>query len=252
MATRLLLFVMALMLSVSIAADNKHPGISDVAPGEVALKQIHHDVWIHISTWEFENGMRYPSNGLIVRQDRALFLIDPAWGEKATESLLKAIDEQIGLPVRWAISTHFHDDRVAGDQVLKAHGIKVYATELTRELAAAADNTVPEAILTGLDNAGDAVSIGPLEVFYPGAGHTRDNLVVYLPDADILFGGCAIHEAGRDTAGNTIDADLAAWPTSLQRMQARYPQVRIVIPGHGVPGDSQLLSHSIALVRQAE
>lgn len=252
MITRLLLIFMALIMSASIHADNKHPGVDDVALGDVALKQIHPDVWVHVSSWEFENGMRYPSNGLIVRQDRALFLIDPAWGEKATESLLKAIDEQIGLPVRLALSTHFHDDRVAGDEVLKAHGIKVYASALTRELAAETGNIVPEAVLTEVDTVGDAISLGPVEVFYPGPGHTRDNLVVYVPEADILFGGCAIHEAGRDNAGNTKDADLRAWPESLQRVQTRYPEVRLVIPGHGEPGGPQLLNHSIALVRQAQ
>lgn len=228
-----------------------YPGVTDIAPGQIRLVQIDPNVWVHISSWRFENGKAYPSNGLIVRQDKQLFLVDPAWGEAASSALLKAIDEQIGLPVRLAVSTHFHDDRVAGDTVFKAHGIDVYATPLTRQLAADVGNVVPAMRLDGLQKAGDSLRIGPLDVFYPGAGHTIDNLVVYLPESHILFGGCAVHEQARDNAGNTADADLAAWPASLKRIQARYPEAKIVVPGHGVPGGQALLSHSIRLVENA-
>lgn len=253
---RLSLFGLLLTISAWISAEETgftedYPGVESVGQGEVALRRIHPDVWLHISTWRFENGLAYPSNGLVVRQGDELFLVDPAWGKEATKSLLKAIEEQIGLPVRFALSTHFHDDRVAGDNVLKQHGIKVYASPLTRELAAAEGNVVPETGLDGLDKAGDAVALGPVEVFYPGAGHTLDNLVVYLPDAAVLFGGCLIHEQGRDNAGNTADADLTAWPESLKRVKARYPGAEIVVPGHGVPGGMALLQHSISLVEQA-
>lgn len=247
---QLLLIFTLLLLSAPGYGQDSYPGVDDVPTGEIALRQIHPDVWLHISSWQFDNGMKYPSNGMIVRHGDELFLVDPAWGEQATEALLAAIEEQIGLPVTLALSTHFHDDRVAGDKQLEEAGIKVYATALTRRLASAAGNTVPESVLSGLDRAGDAVTVGPLEVFFPGAGHSRDNLIVYLPAAGILFGGCAVHEARRDDPGNTADADIMAWPASLRRIQDRYPQAKIVVPGHGLPGDMSLISHSINLLEQ--
>lgn len=225
-----------------------HPAAAEVAPGEVRLRQIRPGVWVHVSTWRFDDGTVFPMNGLVVRDGDGLLLVDTAWGEEATAALLDAIDVEIGLPVRKAIVTHFHDDRLSGTDVLEAHGVTVYATPLTRRLATAEGNVVPRDSLTDLDAPGDAVAVGPVEVFYPGAGHASDNLIVYVPQAHVLFGGCAVHEASRETNGNVADADLGSWPMAIRRVQSRYPDVEVVVPGHGVPGGPALLDHTIALV----
>lgn len=243
-----LLFAGCAISSVSPDIAAGHPGVSEVPIGEVRLRQIHPEVWVHVSTWQFDGGMVYPSNGLIVRDGDALLLIDAAWGEEATVALLNAIDAEIGLPLRRAIVTHFHDDRVAGAGVLEGRGVTVQATPHTRELAAAEGNAVPADALAGLAEVGNAVSIGRVEVFYPGAGHTPDNLVVHIPEAALLYGGCAIHEASRTTAGNVEDADLRSWPSAIRRIQLRYPEAKVVVPGHGVPGGPELLDHTIAIV----
>ena len=222
----------------------------DVPPGEVRLREIRDGVWIHVSTQRIGDGLVFPSNGLVVRDGDGLLLVDPAWGPENTTALLAAIEAEIGLPVRRAISTHFHDDRVAGADVLRAAGVAVYATPLTRRLAAEEGNAVPAEVLDGLDEAGAAVRLGPVEVFYPGAGHAPDNLVVYVPAAAVLFGGCAVHEASRETAGNVEDADLDAWPDAIRRVQARYPDAEVVVPGHGAPGGLELLDHSITVVEE--
>ena len=60
---------------------------------------------------------------------------------------------------------------------------------------------------------------GPVELFYPGAAHSTDNLVVYVPSANVLYGGCAVHELSSTSAGNVADADLAEWPTSVERFK---------------------------------
>ncbi len=234
---------------VDVAAD--HPSADDVAPGEVALRPIRPSVWVHVSTFQFDDGTVFPSNGLVVRDGDGLLLVDTAWGAEATEALLAAIDAEIGLPVRRAVVTHFHDDRVAGSDVLLAHGIPVYASSLTRRLAAAEGNAVPSDSLAGLTVPGGAVRLGPVEVLYPGAGHAPDNLVVYIPEAHVLHGGCAIHERSRTSAGNTADADLDAWPEAVRTVQRRYPDAEVVIPGHGVPGGPELLAHTIEVVEAA-
>lgn len=225
-----------------------HPSANEIQLGEARLRKIRDGVWIHIATQAF-HGSVYPSNGLIVRDGDGLLLVDTAWGSKNTAALLAIIKKEIGLPVRRAISTHFHDDRVAGVDILAAAGVTTYGTALTRRLAAAAGNEVPSHILDGLAEPGDAIRIGPVEVFYPGQGHAPDNLVVYVTEANILFGGCAIHEAGRTTAGNVSDANLNTWSASIRRIQSRYPEAKIVIPGHGVPGGPELLDHTISVVK---
>ncbi|HBO8150768.1 TPA: VIM family subclass B1 metallo-beta-lactamase, partial [Pseudomonas aeruginosa] len=73
--------------------------------------------------------------------------------------------------------------------------------------------------------------------------------VVYVPSASVLYGGCAIYELSRTSAGNVADADLAEWPTSIERIQQHYPEAQFVIPGHGLPGGLDLLKHTTNVVK---
>jgi glyoxylase-like metal-dependent hydrolase (beta-lactamase superfamily II) len=72
--------------------------------------------------------------------------------------------------------------------------------------------------------------------------------VVWVPEAKVLFGGCAVREAATSSAGNTADADMASWPEAIRRVRARYPEAEVVVPGHGEPGDAELLDHTIELL----
>jgi metallo-beta-lactamase class B len=46
-----------------------------------------------------------------------------------------------------------------------------------------------------------------LQAYYPGAGHTRDNIVVWVPQDKVLFGGCLIKSL------EAIQKALPAMPT---------------------------------------
>lgn len=233
------------------AVDDVHPpatsplGASLEDPG-LQVEQIQPGVWVHTSYNRFD-GVLYPSNGLIVREGDHLILLDPAWGADATEALLVWIDGEIGLPVARALSTHFHADRTAGVDVLQEAGIEVWAHPMTRALSAEQGTPVPEHALASLDQPADAVRFGSMEVLYPGAGHAPDNIMVWLPEQRLLYGGCAIRERATDNLGNTGDADLASWPQAVRRAQQRYPQAKWVVPGHGEPGGPELLSHTLRL-----
>ena len=87
-----------------------------------------------------------------------------------------------------------------------------------------------------------------IEVFYPGPGHSVDNVVVYFKKRRILFGGCLVKPLSSRNLGNLADANVDEWPASIKRVQEKYPQCRIVIPGHGDYGDIKLLQHTIDLL----
>ena len=119
-------------------------------------------------------------------------MIDTAWGAKNTAALLAEIEKQIGLPVTRAVSTHFHDDRVGDVDVLRAAGVATYASPSTRRLAEAEGNEIPAFSRRTLIERGRS-ALRSVELFYPGAAHSTDNLVVYVPSANVLYGGCAVH-----------------------------------------------------------
>lgn len=254
LARRLVFSIIGWTLIVLSAASWGNPAFSDypdsenIPPETVQLYQISDNVWSHVTTHRFGNAV-FPSNGLIVRDGESLLLIDTAWGQRGTERLLLAIEKSIGIPVTRVISTHFHEDRVGGAQYLAEIGIATYATPLTRALAQAEGNEVPERDLEGLAEIGSLVSFGPAQIYYPGAAHSADNIVIYVPEAQVLFGGCAVHEASRKSAGNIADADLAEWPKSIKRIQQKFPEAKVIVPGHGVPGGFEMLEHTITLVK---
>jgi glyoxylase-like metal-dependent hydrolase (beta-lactamase superfamily II) len=78
-----------------------------------------------------------------------------------------------------------------------------------------------------------------VELYFPGAGHTRDNIAVWLPRQRVLHGGCFLKSSTVGDLGYVRDADLGAWPASLRRLDAAYPARGIVVPGHGsIAGDA--------------
>lgn len=91
--------------------------------------------------------------------------------------------------------------------------------------------------------------LGPLEIFYPGAAHAPDNVVVWIPAARVLFGGCAVRPGDSSSPGNTDDADIENWPTAIEKVLARYSMAEVVVPGHGAPGGPELLMHTIGIFR---
>ncbi len=236
------LAALALLLAASCAAASEP---------EIELRALADGVWLHTSYYRYPSGTRFPSNGLIARNGDGLILIDTAWGERKTEQLLAAIAAEISLPVARAIVTHAHGDRSAGIDVLEARGIEVFAHPLTRRLTLEFGLPVPDRTLDDLTQPGGTVEMDGLQVHYPGPAHAPDNLIVWLPDARVLFGGCLLRAAGSSSTGNTAHADLDSWQRVLDRLQRRYPDAAIVVPGHGEPGGAELIRHTQELVRDA-
>lgn len=219
------------------------------ADATVELDSLAPGVWIHTSYYTYPNGSRFSSNGLVVRDGDGLTLIDTAWGERVTVTLLDRIEREIRLPVRQAIVTHAHGDRTAGADFLRDCGIPILAHPRTIELALEVGLSPPSDSLSGLEKPGSAVRIGGVEVFYPGPGHAPENLMVWVPSAKVLFGGCAVRPGDATTLGNTAHASRSDWPAAIERVLARYRSAEIVVPGHGAIGNLDLLRHTLSLLR---
>lgn len=213
---------------------------------DLQVTELRPGVWLHVSWQTFPDGTRVPSNGLVVRNGEQILLIDTAWGEAPTGELLEWIEANLRLPVTRAVVTHSHHDRIGGSAALLRRGVRISAHPLTRKLASEQGLPIPEA-LAELEAAGSTVRVGPAELFYPGPGHTRDNLMVWLPESRVLFGGCAVRGASATGLGNVAHADTAAWPDAIRRALERYGTAEVVVPGHGVPGGVELLRHTLSL-----
>jgi len=246
MPQRLALTALAALLLVAAPA----PAVMKSAPlqSTVKLRLLRPGVWIHTSRYVFPDGSVIPANGLVVKEGGGLVLIDTAWGEMLTADLLDEIHREIKLPVRRAVVTHSHADRIAGADLLRKRGIPVFAHPLTCRRAAAVAIAMPSDSLAGLRKPGDAEFVGSVEVFYPGPAHSPDNIVVWVPSARVLFGGCAVKSVDSNL-GNLADADTRAWPDAIHRVMERYHQAEVVVPGHGAEGGRELLTHTLELLK---
>lgn len=62
----------------------------------------------------------------------------------------------------------------------------------------------------------------------------------------LLFGSCMILSG--DAVGNTADADMAAWPIAIRKLQGL--PVDVVVPGHGDRLDPGLIQHTLDVLAQ--
>lgn len=239
----LITFFLFSCLTLQAAADITHK-----PDNEIEIQQVAEGVWVHTSYHTFPNGVRFPSNGLIVREGDTLTLVDTAWGEEATAALLQQINNEIALPVTRAVVTHHHEDRVAGVGLLQSTGIEVFAHPMTRQLVKKNEKPVPENSIDEIATAGSSTTLGALTIVYPGPAHAMDNIMVWLGDQKVLFGGCAVRAAEATTMGNTADGDLASWQIVVSTLSRDYADAQIVVPGHGDIGGLELLSHTHALL----
>jgi len=214
----------------------------------VTLSKIADNVWVHTTNYNLPGQNPIPVNGLVVVDGEDVILVDGAWGELATLSLLEKIKSETGKSVTKMVVTHHHMDRTAGVDVAEWQGIQVFTHPDTPALAARSGFPVPNTSVAALKDPGARTAIDSIELAYPGPGHAPDNLVVYIPSADILYAGCAVRGAGSKTLGNTDDAELATWAQSLQWMKTTYPKTKTVVPGHGKGANLSLIDATLALI----
>jgi metallo-beta-lactamase class B len=177
-----------------------------------------------------------PCNGLIVAGPAGATIVNTGNNWEQGAMLADAAKRLTGQPPAQAIATHFHNDTTGGIAAMRAADVPVYGHPFTIGLAQTYGERVPEPV-KGLEKG--PITLGPVELFYPGAGHTRDNITVWHPASGTLFGGCLLRATTDKGVGSRGDADMAAYPATLERLAARYPERRFTVPGHGtIAGDS--------------
>lgn len=208
--------------------------------GTISISQLNKNVWVHTELGYF-NGEAVPSNGLVLNTAKGLVLVDSSWDNKLTKELIEMVEKKFQKRITDVIITHAHADRIGGIKTLKERGIKAHSTALTAELAKNSGYEEPLGdlqIITSLKFGNTKV-----ETFYPGKGHTEDNIVVWLPQYQILAGGCLVKSAEAKDLGNVADAYVNEWSTSIENVLKRYGNINSVVPGHGEVGDKGLLLH---------
>ncbi|EPG74106.1 putative beta-lactamase Bla2 [Leptospira fainei serovar Hurstbridge str. BUT 6] len=230
-----IIVAITLLLPLQLGADDP----------KIRVTPLTEDFYVHTSYHKIDN-VSFPSNGLIISTKSGAILIDTAWGNEQTVQVLQWIKENLKMPVRFAILTHFHDDRTGGIQELKNRNIPSYANRRTIQKMKSLNLPVPDRLLK--DEMDFRMDDLVFKILYPGHGHSEDNIVVWFPLSKVLFGGCLVKSPQTKSLGNIKDANLVEWPKMIRSLEKSYSNAKFVIPGHEAWGGPEAFRRTLELL----
>ncbi len=213
---------------------------------DLVIIQISENSFKHISFLQTNDFGNVPCNGLIVRNSDEAIVFDTPTSNETSAELIEWIKETLHCKINAIVPTHFHNDCLAGLKAFHENEVPSYAYFKTIELAKGSDLVLPQNSFSKPLT----LKVGDQDVIvkYFGEGHTKDNVVGYFPSENVLFGGCLIKELDA-SKGYLGDATIAEWSRTVERIKKEYPNMKIVVPGHGEQGDGKLLDYTIQLFK---
>jgi len=167
-------------------------------------------------------------------------------------------------PVGIVVNTHGHFDHAFGNQVFRPAVIWGHERcrtfmELTGEAARA---RVAAGIPELADSVGEVVLDPPDRLFtetatldlggreirlaYLGRGHTDNDIVISIPDADVLCAGDLVENGAPPSFGDAFPMD---WPATAEGLLAMTGPGTVVVPGHGDPGGRAFVQAQVGSFR---
>ncbi|HLN54759.1 MAG TPA: subclass B1 metallo-beta-lactamase [Bacteroidales bacterium] len=215
---------------------------------DVELMKLSENAYVHVSYTDSHDFGRYSSNGLVFINGHEAFLFDTPPGDSLTGILCSYLEQDMNLIIRAFVPNHWHEDCMGGLRYIKGRHIPSYANQNTIDIARSHRLPLPEHGFVDSLN----LMLGGKSVlcWFPGAAHSMDNIVVWIPSEKILFAGCMCKSANSDNLGNVADGDPAEYAATIEKVIAKFSSVKIVIPGHGLPGGPELLSHTRTIAKR--
>ncbi|MGH3472642.1 MAG: MBL fold metallo-hydrolase [Nocardioidaceae bacterium] len=201
--------------------------------------------------------------GLVVGSD-AVLVVDTRASEPQGRVALDDVRRIAATkPPSWVVNTHEHFDHVLGnlafaDATIYAHELAAAhmaeaAARIQRVIVADPDLDPDHPEITGevLQDVVDSrvrlpdrtfssaatIDLGDryVELLHPGRGHTDGDLVLRVPDVDLMFVGDLVEEsADREaTPGFGGDCYPLEWAPTLDLVISMLTPASVVVPGHG-------------------
>ncbi len=204
------------------------------------------NVFRHVSYLETDDFGKVACNGLIFIRNNEAIVFDTPTHNKESEELLAWLTNEKKAIVKAIVVNHFHIDCLGGLAAFHNHNIPSYANEKTIELAKKDYETIPQ-VGFKLQN---ELEIGGATIMnkHFGEAHTKDNIISYIPSEELIYGGCMIKTVNA-SKGNLEDANVAKWSNTIQNIKDNYPNLKVIVPGHGKPGGIELLDYTIKLFK---
>ena len=218
-------------------------------------------IWVARYDW-------FDVNVTVVRGSEGLLVVDTHASDLAARGVIQDV-KALGVgEVTAVVNTHEHFDHAFGNLAFRtAYGdIPIHAHETAAERTQAAGDRV-KSLYDLAENRDDphrdevqattilpadttfssavALDLGDrmVELVHPGRGHTAGDLVVRVPDADVLLAGDLVEESmvRQGVPGFGEDCYPMEWPLSLDIVLGLTTAASVVVPGHGAPVDREFV-----------
>jgi metallo-beta-lactamase class B len=212
---------------------------------DIELIKLSEHAYIHVSYAELPRYGRVGSNGLIFISRGEAFLFDTPVTDSLTRELVTWLTDSLKIKIVGFVPNHWHIDCMGGIKAIREMQIESYANQMTIDIAKMKDLPTPD---HGFNDS-LILHAGSEEIlcYYPGVAHSTDNIAIWIPSDKILFAGCMIKSLGSTNLGNTADGDLNTYPETIAKLKLRFPEARIIVPGHGDYGGPELINHTLKL-----
>ena len=244
---RLNLFLCFLCLTVAFVTQGQ-TNETETLNEDLKVQKLTDSVWHHTSYHEVEGFGRVPANGILMVSGNSAALIDTPWTDEQTLALFRWAEERLAAQIEVVVATHSHQDCAGGLAAAHRLGARSYASRRTARIAHRAGQPVPQTTFKRTLRV--PVGSRQLKLHAAGPGHTADNIVVWIPEEKLLFGGCLVRSARAKGLGSTGEADLKRWPRTIRALLDAYSDARWIVPGHGSPGGVELLQHTLELLER--
>ncbi|HEX3427740.1 MAG TPA: MBL fold metallo-hydrolase, partial [Candidatus Limnocylindrales bacterium] len=207
----------------------------------------------------------YDQNIGAILGDDGVLIVDTRISHRQADEILSDLRDLTALPVRAVVNTHGHNDHAFGNhrfrpapiwghercaRMIRDTGAAQLATVAAAmpELAADLAQVVLDPPDRTFDGDSDLLDFDAggrrIELRYLGRGHTDNDIVVIVPDADVLFAGDLVEADATPYFGDAYPLD---WPASVEAM-VDYA-TGAVVPGHGTVGDRAFVVRSMTEIR---
>ena len=202
------------------------------------------NAFIHISYLNTTDFGKVACNGLVYINNNEAIVFDTPTSSEVSMELIKWIAETKKCAITAVVINHFHEDCLGGLDAFHQLGIPSFANNKTINLAQKNNFIIPQ---IGFDSVME-LEVGNEKVInkFFGEAHTIDNIVSYIPHENLLFGGCMV-KALNASKGFIGDANTNEWSATIAKIKNAYPNLKIVIPGHGSSNGIELLDYTIQL-----
>lgn len=239
-----LLSFLTILLVLQSCISNKKPALH-LNTDTLKIRQIAKNVFVHISYLQTDTYGKVACNGMVYFNGNEAIVFDTPTDDAVSHQLISWITKERQKTIKAIVVTHFHEDCLGGLNAFHKSNIASYSNLATIKLAR--QDSIVTLPQQGFENEMD-ILIGQQQVLvkYFGEGHTQDNVVGYLPQEKVLFGGCLL-KALNASKGYLGDANTNTWSKTVRHIKKEWPNIEHVIPGHGECGNADLLDYTISL-----